>query len=287
MLGTGYTNRKAQEAFQSALESRGLSLTPGYFDALLQTAQWLVKELEQGRRILGMSGAQGTGKSTFSWLLAEVLKVSGKSVFVASLDDFYLTKQQRRELKGLHPLLETRGVPGTHDLDWCLQTVAAFREGMTLSVPVFSKSEDDRSGERDVDMADVDLLIFEGWCWGARPQQEAELAVAINNLEAELDPDLKWREYVNLQLQAYQQLFQADLNLMLKAPDFDAILGWRWQQEQGLPQGSASMTYEQVSRFIQFYQRISENLLKCDQSQFDVVIQLDSQHCLSMAKFPS
>ena len=277
----------AREAYNKALAARNLTLTPGYFDALLKTANWLSAELQQGRRVLGVSGAQGTGKSTFSALLGDVLGTVGQKTLVLSLDDFYLTKAERRDLKSVHPMLETRGVPGTHDLDWCLQTVESFNTKQKATIPLFSKPEDDRSSERKVELAEYDLLIFEGWCWGARPQQPAELSGDVNELESELDATGHWRAYVNERLKEYQALFRADLNLMLKAPDFDSILGWRWQQEQGLPKGSASMTFAQVSRFIQYYQRITEQLLQVDDSQFDVTIQLDRDHCLMIDKFPA
>ena len=44
-----------------------------------------------------------------------------------SLDDYYLTKKQRNYLsKRIHPLLETRGVPGTHATEKITKTIQLF-----------------------------------------------------------------------------------------------------------------------------------------------------------------
>lgn len=275
-----------QQQFAQLLEDRCLNLGDEYFDVLYQVLEWLLRALETDRRVLGISGAQGTGKSTFSHLLAEMLKVQDKTALVVSLDDFYLTRAERNELGGIHPLLKTRGVPGTHDLKWCLATVENFRRQVEAQIPVFAKPEDDRSGEFAVDFSKVDVLIFEGWCWGALAQDDEALRTPVNDLESELDGDGSWRRYVNEQLYDYQALFQADLNLLLKAPDFESVFRWRWQQERGLPQGSASMSEQDVARFIQHYQRITEHLLNGDQRQFDVTIELDRDHRLRIDKFP-
>ena len=68
--------------------------------------------------IIGINGAQGAGKTTFSKLLKVVLEQKfGMKVVQLSIDDFYLSRAEREELaKSVHPLLITRGVPGTHDV---------------------------------------------------------------------------------------------------------------------------------------------------------------------------
>ena len=86
-------------------------------------------------------------------------------------------------------MLQVRGVPGTHDLGWCLRAVEAFRSGMALDIPVFSKGQDDRTGRRSIDFSKVDVLLFEGWCWGAKPQAESDLLEPINSIEGEHDAD--------------------------------------------------------------------------------------------------
>ena len=89
------------------------------------------------------------------------------------IDDFYLTKDQRVELAArVHPLLATRGPPGTHDIDALIGALMSLLEGRSVEVPVFDKGIDDRSGTRAVS-GPVDRVIVEGWCvgvieWGAR-----------------------------------------------------------------------------------------------------------------------
>src|SRR5689334_18588644 len=67
--------------------------------------------------VFGVCGSQGLGKSTLARVLKEaLLEAHGLSVAVLSLDDLYLSSAERARLaRDVHPLLKTRGVPGTHD----------------------------------------------------------------------------------------------------------------------------------------------------------------------------
>src|SRR6187402_352808 len=74
--------------------------------------------------ILGISGLQGSGKSTLAASLIEAAKERGWSAVSLSLDDVYLTRAEREALgRQVHPLLRTRGVPGTHDLTLLASTL--------------------------------------------------------------------------------------------------------------------------------------------------------------------
>src|SRR4029077_10879364 len=81
-----------------------------------------------GRPILvGLCGSQASGKSTTAGRLAERLGRLGARTLVFSIDDFYLTLPERRELaRTIHPLLATRGVPGTHDVALMANTILAL-----------------------------------------------------------------------------------------------------------------------------------------------------------------
>ena len=72
--------------------------------------------------MIGLAGGQGTGKTTISSILSLILtKFFKLNVFKVSIDDFYKTRKDRKFLsKRKHPLLITRGVPGTHDIDLML-----------------------------------------------------------------------------------------------------------------------------------------------------------------------
>ena len=68
---------------------------------------------------LGFSGGQGSGKTTVTRILKIILKKFFKRrIHVSSIDDFYKTLNDRDKMSHkIHPLLKTRGVPGTHDID--------------------------------------------------------------------------------------------------------------------------------------------------------------------------
>jgi D-glycerate 3-kinase len=279
---------EAHALFLKLCAERHLNLSELYFDALFRTAEWLSFQKPGKRKTFGIAGAQGSGKSTFSDLLSELLSgCFDLGSVVLSLDDFYLTQQERDDLSGISHMLKTRGVPGTHSLELALAAVSDFQAGRPMCVPEFSKPHDDRLGFKEVETANKDLLIFEGWCWGAKPQPEKSLQEPINQVERELDAKGHWRGYVNEQLKIYQALFETDYSLFLKVPDFNAIKRWRWQQEQGLPEGPARMTEPEVERFIMFYQRITEALLASRSDEVDICFALNQDHDIEVVKFPA
>ena len=279
--------RQAEAVFKASCDTSQLDLDANYFDYLYQVASWLANHIVDGsKKTLGVSGAQGSGKSTFSLLLAdllrEVFKLDG---LVLSLDDFYLTREERRQLaRDVHPLLETRGVPGTHDINKLLAASAGFVRNEDILLPEFSKPNDDRIAEHSVATDDIQLLIFEGWCWGAKPASEDELQEPINQLERQEDPAGVWRRYVNQQLAIYQPAFDTDFSIFLQVPDFEAIKRWRWQQEQGLPYGPRRMTEAQIARFIMHYERITRALLKAAPETVDICLTLAQDHAISGLK---
>ena len=113
-------------------------------------ASWLIRQHRTNKPLfLGINGAQGTGKSTLADFLQLALEESvGWHVAVLSIDDFYLTKTEREHLrKTTHPLLITRGVPGTHDLQLlstCIEQLRNLNLGSKLSLPRFDKAQEDR-----------------------------------------------------------------------------------------------------------------------------------------------
>ena len=68
---------------------------------------------------LGFSGGQGSGKTTTTGILKIILKKFFKrKIYVTSIDNFYKTLKARNIIaQKIHPLLKTRGVPGTHDIN--------------------------------------------------------------------------------------------------------------------------------------------------------------------------
>lgn len=267
--------------------------------AYLATAhRWflpLAEELAQaitngGLRVLGVVGTQGSGKSTLAALLEELLsQVHGLRAASLSLDDFYLTHAERQQLaREVHPLLATRGVPGTHDIPLALDTIKALlsHSGDTAVVR-FDKAKDDRRPETHWDKvrAPVDVVILEGWCLGVQAQPATEVAEPLNALERLEDRSGRWRGYVNECLQEdYPQLFQLIQKLiLLKAPSFDCVYQWRRQQERKLSPtaGDKIMSDDTLNRFVQHFERITRHSLTTLPQTADTVLELDREQCIT------
>jgi D-glycerate 3-kinase len=239
--------------------------------------------------VLGINGSQGSGKSTLVEVLGELLAHShGLRVAILSLDDLYHTRARRLELGvRIHPLLRTRGVPGTHDVhlgQQVLQRLKTLREGEALALPRFSKAADDRVPQQEWPQVQgpVDVVLFEGWCLCTPPQALQDLAEPVNALETVEDADSGWRHYVNEQLATvYATLFKfVDRLVMLKAPDFDTVYHWRMEQEQrnaAMPGNGPRriMSPDGVRRFVRHYQRLTEHTLRVLPALAHVVIELD------------
>lgn len=246
--------------------------------------------------VLGVQGCQGCGKSTLSAFLKAILEnYHGMATTVVSIDDFYLTKAQRAELAAkVHPLLATRGVPGTHDTQLALDTLMKLRQlpaGERTAIPRFNKANDDRAPVDSWDEATgpVKVLIFEGWCVGLDAEPEAQLKVSVNQLERSEDADGSWRRYVNACLKNdYAQLFSLlDYLLVLKPPSFDCVYRWRLLQEEKLKKQLGDARYtgvmspEQVQRFISHYQRLTEHGIQQLPQKADWLLTVEEDHNIS------
>ena len=257
-----------------------------------QVADW--HKAAGGPLGLALNGGQGTGKSTLAAFLSEYLKCYyGLKVFVLALDDLYLTRAEREDLAAqVHPLLATRGVPGTHDLKIGMDVAkhCLSHETTTIQSPVFKKENDDRAPRAlwHSLTTPVDVLILEGWCVGALPQPEASLAKPLNQLEREIDTDGVWRHYVNQQLKMeYQTFFSLfSKQVQLKAPGFECILEWRRKQERKLRERLAAsgdvheglMNDAEVGHFIMHYERLTRWMLAEMPSRVDARIDLNQKH---------
>ncbi len=266
----------------------------------LEAQQWFfplaeslaLQQKDSGETIIvGISGSQGSGKSTLADLLALMLSEKYQlNTVVLSIDDFYFTRQQRKTLSRIvHPLMATRGVPGTHDVELAIDTIRTLCAKGSASIPRFDKSIDDRFPEQEWEqvVSKPDVILFEGWCLGAEPQSQEELLEPVNELEKNEDPVGVWRQYVNQQLRdVYPELFDMiDSWIMLKAPSFDCVYQWRLEQEDKLREslsGSTSstdklMNEQELKHFIQHYQRITEQLLETLPDKVDYLFELDDK----------
>jgi len=249
--------------------------------------EWVAERVEGSTLVLGLNGAQGTGKSTLARLLARLLeRLHGMRAAILSLDDLYLTGAERlQRAQTIHPLLATRGVPGTHDVELGIRVLRALRERRPLALPRFDKANDDRRPVADWPRWEgrCDVVIFEGWCVGARPQPVRELQTPINGLERLEDPSGDWRWYVNRELGGrYQALFaELDLLLMLRPPDFDRVYAWREEQEARLRAqggGTEVMTPTAVRRFVMHFERLTRFMWEEMPGRADAIVHLDDAH---------
>lgn len=237
--------------------------------------------------VVGLCGAQGSGKSTMARALCALLQEQGVSCVVLSLDELYLTRAERQSLaKRIHPLLATRGVPGTHDVQLGIELLEALRQARRVALPVFDKAIDDRKpmDEWIPVRGPVQVVLFEGWCVGAIPQDDVALAHPVNALEREHDHDRRWRQFVNDALRvSYQDLFAVlDALILLQAPSFEVVYDWRVEQERKLrdrvaltDRATRVMNDDEVRRFISHFERLTRHILSEMPTRADAVVRLD------------
>lgn len=234
--------------------------------------------------VWGLTGLQGTGKSTLAADMAAMARRRGLPVVVLSIDDFYLGRRERLALgRRVHPLLATRGPPGSHDLALAIETLDGLRAGRRMPLPRFDKIADRRLPSSRWPVArDIDLVVFEGWFLKVPPQPEAALRAPINRLEREEDPTGTWRRWANASLaQDYPALWRRlPWMLFLQGPGFEVVPGWRWQQERTLQAahpGRRAMDHAQVMRFVQFFERVSRQAMATWPALADAIVPLDGQ----------
>ena len=267
---------------------------------LIPISFWIAKKTDKKQPlIIGLAGGQGSGKTTISSILTLILQKYFKlNVFKISIDDFYKTRKDRKLLsKNKHPLLMTRGVPGTHDVDLMLSFFKKTKgkNFQSLQIPKFNKAIDDRCSKRlwYKIKSKPDIIIFEGWCVGARAQTVNQLKKSINSLEKVHDQSTKWRTYVNNQLKnKYKVLFnQLDGLLYLKAKSFNLLREWRLKQERKLwvqtknKKNLKIMSSGDIIKFMQTYQRITQQMFKDALKSSSIIMNLNSNHQIEKIKF--
>lgn len=267
------------------------SLPSAYYDLIknyyFDLAYWIHSKKTNSCLKVAIQGAQGSGKSTLTSVLKLILEEEFRlTVIQVSLDDFYLSKSKRQDLANkIHPLLRTRGVPGTHDLALLLQffqSVDKLQKDQPLQIPRFDKSCDDCHQAQIwlCSSSKVDICLMEGWCMGVSPQSEEELRVPCNELEEKEDSDVSWRYFVNEKIKDYQKLFDFfDLWISLKIPSFDCVKKWRLLQEEKLIQKTGhGQSREELMRFIQHFERLTLSLQKSSPKRAHVLIDCSEDH---------
>ncbi|CAI4212753.1 unnamed protein product [Parascedosporium putredinis] len=221
--------------------------------------------------ILGLSGLQGSGKSTWASALVHALNAEHSlCARTLSLDDLYFDYPQLMAIRKANPgngLLQTRGQPGTHD--------------ETLAQEVFSK------------IKALNVTKENGWCLGFRPLgpevltklwEEAK-ATTLNREVAPLisksstcleqeDPllvntlathNVGHLLVINANLQRYCETFTGpehfDGFIHLNTDRLTNVYEWRLGQEKALREHKPGMSDTQVIQFVRGYMAAYELFL--------------------------
>ena len=267
---------------------------------LIPLCFWISKKASKKRPyFVGLAGGQGTGKTTISSLVRIILiKYFKLKVFRISIDDFYKTRKERINLsKRIHPMLLTRGVPGTHDINMMLDFFRKVKSKKfkRLKLPTFNKAIDDRFNRKSwYDLKNrPDVIIFEGWCVGAKSEKNTTLKKTINSMEKAKDQKQIWRKYVNQQLKSKYKNLYSQLNCLvyLKAKNFSLLQKWRLKQERKLWLSSKRktnlkiMSKGDVINFMQTYQRITQNMFRYMPKYASIILNLNSNHQIKSAVY--
>lgn len=247
--------------------------------------------------VLGLSGLQGSGKSTWAAALSQALtsqyNLKNRTL---SLDDLYRDHPELvaiREANANNGLLQTRGQPGTHDevlakqfFDQVLGRVDS--EKKTVKWPAYDKSLHSGQGGRvpvdeweEVALGqDLDVLIFEGWALGFQPLTKEEVTRKWEQAKAsESQQSEEWSLtntlanhkldhllLINENLRRYCDTFAGpqhfDGFLHLSTDKLVHVYEWRLGQEKALREHKPGMSDEQVIRFVKGYMPAYELFLE-------------------------
>jgi D-glycerate 3-kinase len=252
-----------------------------------QIAAW--QTVHNGTLTVGISGSQGSGKTTLTRALATALtEQHNLRVVQFSLDDLYKTKAERTVMaQEVHPLFATRTLPGTHDIALGLEVFKSLKHGRQTAIPFFDKAVDDRTAQTAWTVFDgqPDVILFEGWCLGARPAANAEeLAEPLNDFERQKDPDGAWRRAIDLYLRRdYPALWnEIDRLVFIKIPSFDSVFHWRKQQESETfsHAPAQAMSDDEIRLFTGQAERITRRNLETLPAQADMTLHIAEDHAL-------
>ncbi|KAF2280572.1 P-loop containing nucleoside triphosphate hydrolase protein [Westerdykella ornata] len=235
--------------------------------------------------VLGITGLQGSGKSTWASIIVDILQSQYQlRAITLSLDDLYKAHDglvEQREKDPANNLFRTRGQPGTHDEQLASQFFSSLRNqdaDSELRIPRFDKSKFHGEGDRlpeaewPVVKGAVDILVFEGWCLGfqALPEDEVKRkyeASFSGTAQSQEEPEstntladhaLSHLQDVNQNLRRYNESFMGpehfDFLIHLDTDNLKNVYHWRAQQEEALIRSKGSgMSYEAVAAFVRGY----------------------------------
>jgi D-glycerate 3-kinase len=285
---------KSQEVLSEPFRNKIGQLNNFY----IPVSQMIYKNYLKNKKtqIIGLTGSQGSGKSTISNILKIILKENfNLETVIFSIDDFYKTLKEREIMsKKISSLFLTRGVPGTHDTKMLFNCIKVLKNSVfkKILIPKFNKSIDDRVSKNKWLRVKKkpNIVIFEGWCVGVEPQKNKDLLVPVNELEKYKDKKRIWRNKVNEELKKdYKKIFKLiDKIIFLKVPSFKHVFKWRLLQEKKLRMTSKEkkiMSNNQIKNFIMYYERLTKHMLKTLSNKANTVITIDTKHRLKSIKF--
>lgn len=228
--------------------------------------------------VLGITGLQGSGKSTWASKIVEILTSEHQlNTITVSLDDFYKTHEGLISQKNQDPnngLYRVRGQPGTHDEQLAarfFKDLEAYSEEGELKIPSFDKSQFNGEGDR-APMADwhlvsqkPDVVVFEGWCVGFQPlpaptveQKYSQALAGKLPVNTPAQHQLSHLLEVNDNLKRYCDAFMGpqhfDFFVHIDTSDLHNVYIWRLEQEHKMIAAKGSgMPDDQVRAFIDGY----------------------------------
>jgi D-glycerate 3-kinase len=234
-----------QTPFDPALERHWLQPLLAQLTRLAATGQ---------RPVLALNGPVGAGKSSQAALLRQRAAELGVRLAVASIDDFYLPWEQRRQALAGNPFGVSRVPPGSHDVPLALACLQEWRAGGPLRLPRFDKTLRGGLGDRaGMESHQAEVLLLEGWLLGCRPLGAAQLIDLQADQLPELSPDERaWLPTWDRALEAYQPLWQQLSQIWLLRPQHWGLpRRWRFQAEaRQRRRGGAWLGAEELDRLV-------------------------------------
>ncbi len=211
---------------------------------------WILAQKKPTGTVIGISGAQGIGKTTLCAGLVDDFKNAGISALSISIDDFYwprLNQIQLGDQNPLNPYLQDRGYPGTHDLELGTRILKQLKTGpFPLKVPTYDKSAFHGKGDRTmpdewkIQEKAPEIILFDGWMLG------------FHALKDDSSLDINFR-VVNAFLKSYESLWSGLNRLVLLEPtDISNVVNWRVEAEEKMKaSGRDGMSTAEIQRYIE------------------------------------
>lgn len=276
---------------QHGIDERYRSVFPGL---VIPMAAWLLRRQRDrgGPLVVGLSGCPGSGRLTLALALQLVLRDGFVArTCVLSLSDFSLSLAKRRALaRASHPLLETRGLPGTHDIALLQETLDQLlcRGSHEIRLPAFDRVNDTPFPEDRWPSlpSGHEIIILEGWCVGAEPENEADLMAPVSDSEQTRDETAVGRITVNQALATGYASLWARLGsqIFLKAPDWHTAYLWHTEQlgkqhRQGA--GPEALRPDDVRQRVAPFRRVTESMRRTLPQKADITLSLNASRQLA------